>query len=58
MAFLEEKGIVQGNLKAENVLICEHDKLKILHPNLIILMKSSENEKHRQGRNFKVTWMT
>ncbi|XP_060574818.1 tyrosine-protein kinase STK-like [Ruditapes philippinarum] len=48
MAFLEEKGIVHGNLKAENVLICEHDKLKILHPNLIILMKSSENEKHRQ----------
>ncbi|XP_060552364.1 tyrosine-protein kinase STK-like [Ruditapes philippinarum] len=49
MAFLEgRKGIVHGNLKAENVLICEHDKLKILHPKLIKLMKSSENDKHRQ----------
>jgi serine/threonine protein kinase len=51
MAFLEEKGIVHGNLKTENVLICEHDKVKILHPKLIKLMKSSANDKHGQGRN-------
>jgi serine/threonine protein kinase len=53
MAFLEEKGTVHGNLKAENVLICEHDKLKILHPELIKLMKSNENDKNGQGRNLK-----
>ncbi|XP_060574836.1 tyrosine-protein kinase HCK-like [Ruditapes philippinarum] len=49
MAFLEEKGIVHGNLKAENVLICEHDKLKILHPKLIKLMGTSVNDKHEEG---------
>jgi serine/threonine protein kinase len=54
MAYLEENGIVHGSLKAENVLICEHDKLKMLHPKLIKLMKSSENDKHGQGRNFIV----
>jgi serine/threonine protein kinase len=54
MAYLEENGTVHGSLKAENVLICEHDKLKMLHPKLIKLMKSSENDKHVQGRKFKV----
>ncbi|XP_060552362.1 uncharacterized protein LOC132713703 isoform X2 [Ruditapes philippinarum] len=49
MAFLEENCIVHGNLKSENVFICEHDKLKILHPKLIKLMRTSANDEHEEG---------
>jgi serine/threonine protein kinase len=52
MAFLEDNGIVHGNLKTENVLICENDKLKLLHPKLFKLMRTSDNDGHKEGRSF------
>ncbi|XP_060563279.1 tyrosine-protein kinase HCK-like [Ruditapes philippinarum] len=49
MAFLEENSIVHGYLKTENVLICEHNELKLLHPKLINLMKTSASNEHAEG---------
>ena len=51
MAFLEEKGIVHGNLKAENVFVCGLMSPKLVHPKLIHLMKTSKNDQHAEGKN-------
>jgi hypothetical protein len=51
MSFLEEKGIIHGNLKAENVFVCKFRMLKIVHSKLIELMKTSENYEHVEGMN-------
>ena len=50
MVFHEKKGIVHGNLKAENIFVCGLHQPKIVHPKLIQLMKTSENDNHAQGK--------